>query len=412
MKPSTQNILTAIQEDFLQENVKSLLKTLADKSMPSQYGETDASEAVGKFERISKFIRNKKGQEIIDGLSSQKRNEIQSNISSIRTHIGNFVSQVNHGHIQHFINSLEIVYDILYPYFEIPEKAQYHEEISEVQKLKAEYRRLLVDLEKLLSHKDTAKDFSEKIKKIQVDLDNLSTRESHIRDMESEIDTKRSGIVAFSNEIDDYKNNIENGEKTISALNTDYQSKITALENEDKDIRTRAKALLTLVNEWALGQYFKKKSDEIDGWWLLKAGVSLSIIGWVWAVLLSFHYLTITGAPEWALVILRFTIFAPFGILAWIFYKEYSFYKRLKEEYDFKSILSLSLRSFSDIIVDHKDNGTKEFIQSSISEIFKAPFVNEQMATEKMNEKIIDRVIESTAQLWEKASQKIIDKIN
>lgn len=249
MKPSTQNILTAIQEEFLQENVKSLLKTLADKNMPSQYGETDASEAVGKFDRISKFVKNKKGQEVIDGLSSQKRNEIQSSISSIRTHIGNFVSQSNHGHIQHFINSLEIVFDILYPYFEIPEKTQYQEEISEVQKLKAEYRRLLIDMEKLLNNKDIAKEFSEKIKQIQADLNNLSTRESHIRDMESEIDTKRSNIATFSGEIDDYKTSIENGEKTISTLNTDYQTKITALENEDKDIRARAKALLTLVNE-------------------------------------------------------------------------------------------------------------------------------------------------------------------
>lgn len=411
MKSTTQNIASTVLDESYAKNVEWLAEFMFTRKLPTTYGESEIHEVITKSERISQFLSKDSWIDVIDSLSKQKRNELYQRISGARVNLANFINQEqNSSYIQEYVNNIELAFDILFPYLEIVERKMYQSEVGAVQRLKSQYKSLLPELNLLLNQKSTAKTFIDDVSKIRASLDELSGKLSHIKEMEAEIEGKKNQIKTFWLEIETYQNSLKNGETALDGLKKDYESRLSSLTEESISIKQRANDLINLVNDWALGHNFKTKANEIGWMWLLYWGVGGSIFVWVVFVFLTFEYITFDEVGDWALVMLRLSLFSPFWLLAWIFYREYSYYKRLKEEYDFKSVLSLSLKSFSDAITTHPDPDTKWFIQSTIDKIFEHPLKDFQKEA-PLDEKIAKSVLENTMQLWKKITDKMIEKI-
>ncbi len=410
MKITTQKIIQVLEDSSFQSNINSLIDNFAKASQPMVYDDIDISEMITSFEEQSRFILSKKWSKILDYLSKTKRNSLQSSFENSRTYLA-YIIAWQYNYIQSLIDQIDTINDILSPYLIIPEQKTIIAELEELKKLKSEYKTILHEVEELLQNKDITKEFSDEISKIRMNLEELSSRETHIREMEQTVEQKKANIEEFSDEVESYKTTINSWTTKLNQLVTDHNQKLADITTEETSIKDRAKSLLNLVSEWATWKYFIEKRDSLSKW-IITWIVLLILIPVLWIVIIFwwFHFITeVKWTLEWwNLVLLRLSIFLPFIILSWIAYNQYQFYKTLKEKYAFRSILSLSLNSFSDVISKHADPGTKQFIENSVNQIFESPLEVKWWISKKLSEQVIEKSLEKVLNLWEKVVDKTI----
>ena len=82
---------------------------------------------------------------------------------------------------------------------------------------------------------------------------------------------------------------------------------------------------------------------------------------------------------------LKLFISIPLLFLDWFIIRQYNQRKDLAEKYAFKSVLSLSLLAYNEMMVDHKDNKISlEFISSTVEKIYQSPFDAKDMTKSEL----------------------------
>lgn len=408
MKPSTKHLRDLINTADTDIKISKLPDFLSDSGQPMLYQESDFSEVIIKYEEIADFINSDNWELILDSLPKSKR-EVLSWYIQNTINFASYIKQSQFNYVQNFIDQLEGLYDVLYVYLSIPEKSKLQAERQEVWLLKAEYKKMSIELLKLLKNKEKAWEFIEQINEIETKLTELSNRETHIREMEQDIENKKLKINDFGNDIDQYTQDITSWKSDIETLKTEYKEAIDKYNSIASSVDQRSQTLLNLVTEWSLWQHFSTKEKNIITEKYLTYFFLSIVIGIIF-VFLAFQFIEIIGASKLELFLIRFSVFLPFFGAAWVFYSEYSFHKNLKEKYSFRSILALSLRSFSDIISNHTDSWTKRFIENSINQIFESPLEAKWWISKKLSEQVIEKSLEKALNVWERIVDKSISE--
>lgn len=204
--------------------------------------------------------------------------------------------------------------------------------------------------------------------------------------------------------------NLEENEKAFKESIVINTGRTETIVSQNENLQ---KTILEILGK-AVGTQLYKSFDE-------KAN-SLKKVSWGWLSLLiiSLIGLTIIGydvvaelittkAPLTTSFYLRVTVLFPVIYAVYFFATLYKTTNKIKEEYDFKSAVSVSLHHFKDIIENSKDNPeTQTFLKESIHNIFSSP-TDKVFGHAKVDKDINDRV-ENTVEKIVSLANSIISK--
>lgn len=175
-----------------------------------------------------------------------------------------------------------------------------------------------------------------------------------------------------SNNLTEFK-----GEKELefSTLKQTHEEELTNLMKRMKEVEKDINTKLSLATGYTLFNRFGEREKEIDGkGWLIGAFVTL-VAGAIGLFALLF------GQTKFDIAFFTRLGFAlPITIAVGFALSQYSKERRLKEEYAFKSALSLSLEAYRDLVEKALDklapgepSKYAEFLVASITNIFESP---------------------------------------
>jgi len=431
MKSTTQQILSFIQSDDFAK-----LSTLREKVISygwgnSDYQEMNFDEAVSELEILNNLLEtsiNDKNNLFENVFSFQERNSILSilkNLNSYITNIKNGSNQINN-FIQD-IQQLRSQTNKSYLDGKIKGYPRYEEKLKQVSYLKQKYEKLIQDLDKSEELKKQSDDIlssiSEKDKqagefldsvsesKIKVESsekdinsrhENIKTLNSNIVQYEAETKQNKESILSFFKQTNDYETKIKNGlesiNETIKNSDTEMKKSINKNNEDTTNIISENQKLQKTIYDIlgkAIGTNLYKSFSEKSKWMLLQS------IFWFVLLCLSIWFLADSGKyifeslkpffetgqiKDLTLTFyLRLTLIFPAIYAVYFSASEFKNTSKLKEEYDFKSSVSVTLEHFRDLVEKSTDIKDKQFLINSIEKIFESP--TEKVFGKKVNEK-------------------------
>lgn len=379
MKQATQNIQNVVTKDFIQ-TVKQIQTNATKYNFPNSVGDWNVAELQEKLLTVVDFLSKQKNLIIVDQYTQAKRNWIMNNLTQISNHIPQVSTWSNH--LPSILTWTEAIYDFIYPDLIVSKDlGNYSQEMAELKQLKKEYISTTKDLLKLLENKDTANEFAKIIPDIQTKLQTSEASYQRIRELEQTIEQKRDNIIWFSEEIDDHKTTLQEVEKWYNDLSVRNQEETEMLINSNKELHIKVADLLSSTIGWKSSEKLKERASKINYnkwiWWIFSTTL-IAVIFWC-AVFWTFKpFILWIESIEWMsslqLIILRFSIFIPFLLLDIFFYSQFSFEKKLKEEYEFRAIISWTLETYIQLLKDNWDRQEhKDFIIATANRIFTSP---------------------------------------
>jgi hypothetical protein len=163
---------------------------------------------------------------------------------------------------------------------------------------------------------------------------------------------------------------------------SEFSTKTDEIVTKNETLQTKINSLLEGANAGELYKAFNSRKKDIEE----------SLNKWFWGIVainifLVFFTLLIINGSEFlgikplsattmdAAFYLKLFISIPLLFLDWFIIRQYNQRKDLAEKYAFKSVLSLSLLAYNEMMVDHKDNQISlEFISSTVDKIYQSPF--------------------------------------
>jgi|688.fasta_scaffold146754_3 hypothetical protein len=200
----------------------------------------------------------------------------------------------------------------------------------------------------------------------------VSESQKEIKDTENKV-IKSFGAVELN------LANIRNKEKELSNLISRTEELFSGIEeksDELKDLITKAigNNLFGAFNER------KKHLETAVNWWL--AGSTIVLLGFLWFTIWIFSDTTgplhlniaqLSGNNSFFILLLKFSLSSPFISALWFSLLRYSKERRLVEEYAFKSVISISLKPYFDLINETEEIANKRFLISAIEDVFDSP---------------------------------------
>lgn len=160
---------------------------------------------------------------------------------------------------------------------------------------------------------------------------------------------------------------------------------------------------------------FKTESNKIRfELWFWLAGVVL-----INAILLAFSLIVIFGLTNMgippinlnslsAVAFVKIFLTVPIVLLDWFIVRQYNIRRALMEKYAFKSLVSISLIHYNELVKKHIDNEeVAGFIISAIDKIYSSPFE----VGDNKTAAAINALTEKGAGIFEKAVEKVIEKV-
>ena len=268
-------------------------------------------------------------------------------------------------------------------------------------KLIASNNNLLKLLDQLKSSISTTQTESEKIKSLNNQIQNLYNQ---ITANAEDVESKKVTISALHKSAKELEQIFEDANTQVKEINTsstnsvnefiqqktefvegkvsEFSTKTGEIVTKNETLQTKINSLLEGANAGELYKAFNSRKKDIEE----------SLNKWFWGIvainifLVLFTLLIINGSEFLgikplsattmdAAFYLKLFISIPLLFLDWFIIRQYNQRKDLAEKYAFKSVLSLSLLAYNEMMVDHKDNQISlEFISNTVDKIYQSPF--------------------------------------
>lgn len=450
MKPTTQAIQTWINNPTYQTQMESLFTNSVNFSAH----ETDLEEAKEQFdfiiEQLTHFIEN--GE--LDKLTFNKRSGINNMLNNLTAQLNqmqrygyNLASVPNVGNtIFSYILSLRDQLDSVLFLVKGKGVSDYLKESKEFIKIRKKYTKLIGDIHLVEEEKEKIIQSNDELQKQISDLQTTVTRLQQdsviVTNLNTQIQTLYNQITANAEDIESKKVTISSLHKSATELEQIFADANSKVKNLNSSSSKTIKEFIDSKTEFVEGKVleFSDKTNEIvtknetlqekinsllegaNAGELYKAfnsrkkDIEKSLNNWFWGIvginvfLVFFTLLIINGSEFLGIKALTTTtmdsafylklfISIPLLFLDWFIIRQYNQRKDLAEKYAFKSVLSLSLLAYNEMMVDHKDNKISlEFISSTVEKIYQSPFdaksltKNELEVLNKLAEKGLEKI--------------------
>lgn len=409
MKNTSQNITLALND----EELWNRLNNLVSKEPNLNYNDTSLLESFEKIKTIREIINHFANNGKLDMISATKRNELASNLSTLKRHSSGNPTQVIIivDTIQDIVTSAGMYNDFqtsFNPKYELDDLLKLKNELNTIIKRFQNHLPLLEEIKNLESEAKNIKqnllDLLEKAKQDENRIENLAietinhrneseTSLEVVKKNESETETKKLSISTFAENIDEYKQSIENLESKAKSI-TDKEETINNL------IKSAEQALNLKSAEGisaAFSQQYNITLNQNSGWWIFGAVFfiifSLLLTGWI----VSGYQ--ISNPNSWSSIIGRIVAVGITITAAGFCANQYTRNKNLSEDYAYKAVLSKSIIAFTEEIKKRDDAKVAEYLTKVLDEIHKDPMRSKSAKEEKtvkiepqtLLEKLIDK---------------------
>lgn len=450
MKPTTEQIKSLLANlDYLQ---KSMIENLSDNRIAGiAHQEVSLKEALENFQHLrelcldiieknsnlfEKVIIQTNRATIIALLAKihQLGNQIKTNITNIAVLQQSGVQLIaNITSVQQIINSVN-----LESY--IKGAPNYHKKLSQISYLHKRFKEIEAEMEQMNSYYKNIYEINESSNIIRNNLqglfENVGKLSVQIEAVNKDIDQRYQAIKILNQNILDYDanskqntdsinkffNEIEKFRAVISENLKKIKDQLSFFDNLNKEKLKENEKLykesIKIADEKSqelIEQNAKLQQDIIGilgksiGTQLYKAfeekAKSLKIISWIWLgfLIISLVGLTIIGydvvhelitasTPFSTSFYLRITVLFPILYGVYFFSTLFKTANKIKEEYDFKSAVSVSLSHFKDVIENSKNCAvTQSFLKESVYSIFSSPTdraFNHQKPDKDLNDRV------------------------
>lgn len=448
MKPTSQAIQTWINNPTIQKNIETLFTTSANYSAH----ETSILELKEQFDFIIEQLTNFIEKDELDNLTFHKRNGINGMLNNISTQLNqakrynfNLAQVPNVGKtIFSYILSLRDQIDVILFHTKGKGAADYLNESKELIKIKRRYSKLVSDIEKVETEKDkiikSNTELLNKITEIQKNVTTLQQNSTTVKTLNTQIQKLYNQIKSNAEDVESKKvtinslyktakeleNIFENANSELKELNetssksfenfidekstkfndkiSDFSNKTDNIVSKNVSLQEKINTLLEGANAGELYKAFNTRKKEIEE----------TLNKWFWGIvainvfLVLFTLLIINGSEKLGIKALSTTtmdtafylklfISIPLLFLDWFIIRQYNQRKDLAEKYAFKSVLSLSLLAYNEMMTENKDNKISlEFISNTVEKIYRSPFESKNMTKGELDvlNKIADKGFE------------------
>lgn len=235
----------------------------------------------------------------------------------------------------------------------------------------------------------------------------ISSLHKSAKELESIFEKANSDVKDLNtNSSKTVKEFIESKEIFIDEKVSEFLNKTGDIVSKNESLQAKINTLLEGANAGELYKAFNTRKKDIEG----------TLNMWFWGIvainfiLVLFTLLIINGC-EWlgvkalnagtmdAAFYIKLFISIPLLFLDWFIIKQYNQRKDLSEKYAFKSVLSLSLLAYNEMMIENKDNKISlEFISNTVEKIHQSPFDTKNLTKSEL---------EVLSKLAEKGLEKI-----
>jgi hypothetical protein len=441
MKSTTQNIINW----FNDESIENQLNLLRENSPNYEQYETTILEALDELDFVKQLIISAVEKDVFEKITFNKRNLILSHLNNITSYLNqlprwNYDSNNNQarGQINAIITSVLGLRDVIDSSF-LSQKLKgyynYSEQTKELNKIKRRYNNLVKDINnaevlnlKIVGISDDVKEKADvlinKIKDLEttststLNLKNqIETLYNQINSNLQEIETKKLTINSLYQNSESIESTFETTEtklkeiQEISETKTkefllqketefstktgEFESKTSTIITKNTELQKKVNSLLEGANAGRLYKSFhwrKKQLEKGLGFWL--AGIAIINTSLVILTLLILNGNDSIGIEKLdstnlnGMFYMKLLISIPLIILDFFFIKQYNSRRDLIEKYSFKSVLSLSILAYNEMLKENKDDDvSQQFIIETVERIYESPF-----ETKKLSKKELDLV--------------------
>lgn len=224
------------------------------------------------------------------------------------------------------------------------------------------------------------------INEILHDSRNINTEinglETNIRD-KIEIVTK--DIQVYKDELTSMKNDqLSLGQELVKASASAKSDMETALAMKSwiEDQKEKIERLVGMAADGSLGSRFEKRENQLDTdilfWRNAIPIATAAAVAWVVAV---FFYFQVHTSNVWVDLLINLLKTSPAFVLLGFVFNQYSKERNLKEEYAFKSAISMTLTAYSSMLEqrDHEENKSRQqMLLKSIDKVYNQPKIHNE----------------------------------
>ncbi|PHR71882.1 MAG: hypothetical protein COA67_05690 [Lutibacter sp.] len=426
MKPTTQTIQAWINNP----NYKTQMESIFTNSVNFTAHETTIDEAKTEFDYVVEqlLFLIEKGE--LDKLTFHKRNGINNifnaltkQLTQLQRNSYNLTSIPNVGNtVISYILSLRDQVDAILFATKGKGAADYVNESKELIKIKKRYIKLVKDIETVEDNKEKVQLFNTELLKnieelkiktsaLQKDSTIITNLNNQIQKLYNQVSSnaediasKKITISSLHKSAKELEQIFENANAKVKELNTsssnsvnnfikektefidgkviEFSDKTDNIVTKNETLQEKINSLLEGANAGELYKAFNSRKKEIEeslNKWLF--GIVAINVFLVFFTLLIINGSEFLGIKELSTTTmdsafyLKLFISIPLLFLDWFIIRQYNQRKDLAEKYAFKSVLSLSLLAYNEMMVDHKDNKVSlEFISSTVEKIYQSPF--------------------------------------
>lgn len=455
MKASIDTIASFLDDDLLE-----MAKEARNKMGDYEYSELSIKEAYPILKLLLDQLKSSIEKGYLERVSQTRRTSIGAQLTNIKQALGVFSQygyESNYQSKQYQSQYIQSVYGLkdavddakLFEmsrsfgnYYASVEKLaatenQYQEVLSKINETEQLYTRAYERLERLNESLESASQASDELDRItSISVKNeskidelLDAAKEYIQDIED----RRSKVESFHKNIEDMESvfqglkddntkYIDNAQLSLKKVTETSNIKMDgAVSRSNKIVADNGKlqeqlaALLQDATAGKLYTEFKTESNKIrfELWFWLAGVVFINVI------LLCFSSVMIFGATRLGIPSLNLTSLSavafgkifltiPIVLLDWFIVRQYNIRRALMEKYTFKSLVSISLIHYNELVKKHIDNEeAASFIISAIDKIYSSPFE----VTDSKTAAAISALTDKGAGIFEKALEKAIDKV-
>ena len=458
MKPTTQAIQTWINNP----TNKTQMETMFANSVNFTVHETTTEEAKEQFDFIIEQLTYliEKGE--LEKLTFNKRNGINSmftnltaQLNQLQRHNGNLASVPNVGNaIFSYILSLRDQLDAILFFVKGKGVADYLNESKEFIKIRKKYTKLITDIQSVEEEKEKIVEsnieLKEQISNLQTSVTTLQQDSATVSNLNTQIQNLYNQISANAEDIESKKVTIsslhktateleqifENANSKVKELSTsssksvkefidtktqfieekvvEFSDKTGEIVSKNETLQEKINSLLEGANAGELYKAFNSRKkdieDSLNKWLAGIVSINLFLVFFTLLIINGSTWLGINAlnpASMDSAFYLKLFISIPLLFLDWFIIRQYNQRKDLAEKYAFKSVLSLSLLAYNEMMVDHKDNKISlEFISSTVEKIYQSPFDAKDLTKSELA--VLNKLAEKGLEKIETV-QKIID---
>lgn len=245
----------------------------------------------------------------------------------------------------------------------------------------------------------------------------LEKGESKLEDINEDASTQKVGYKEQQKELSAFIDNVNKQLSSFQKKNAEFKSIVEEVEGKKEFFDERNNYLTDLIGREvgaSLFESFKQRKKElkpsVEFWKKAVPTMALITIIGVYAIFSNLFGLLPTDPNStenaWRIFALRGLKSIPLFILLYFTIQQYTKERHYKEEYAFKSAVALTIKAYSDLIVDRERKD--EMIFNSVTGVYKSPNLQkEKRSNEKSPIKEIADIVKTTTDTTSEAIKKI-----